>query len=167
MRAGLRRLAAAAGREYRMRRPPAVNRRAALAQELEFWRNWFATREVGAHPVTLGVDLLKRTFGVHPTTLVCPGDTWTPVTLHHALQGGLSLVSARGLALRQDGRFCWCAGIAAIPLDAPAGDHFAAELPVIGRLIPRPRAGDARRSVACRGARRVAPGRRQAADRFP
>jgi SAM-dependent methyltransferase len=43
MSAALRRLAAAAGREFRMRRPPAVHRRAALEQEVEFWRNWFAT----------------------------------------------------------------------------------------------------------------------------
>jgi hypothetical protein len=42
MRAALRR-AAAAGREFRMRRPPAVHRRAALEDEVEFWRNWFAT----------------------------------------------------------------------------------------------------------------------------
>ena len=40
----LRRLASAAGREFRMRRPPGVRRRRALAQEAEFWRNWFATR---------------------------------------------------------------------------------------------------------------------------
>jgi SAM-dependent methyltransferase len=39
----LRRLAAAAGRELRMRRPPAIHRRTALAQEVQFWRNWFAT----------------------------------------------------------------------------------------------------------------------------
>jgi SAM-dependent methyltransferase len=43
MNAGLRRLASAAGRELRMRRPPGVHRRAALAQEVQFWRNWFAT----------------------------------------------------------------------------------------------------------------------------
>jgi SAM-dependent methyltransferase len=43
MRAGLSRLAAAAGREFRMRRPAALNRSAALAQEVEFWRNWLAT----------------------------------------------------------------------------------------------------------------------------
>jgi hypothetical protein len=95
------------------------------------------TREVGEHPVTLGVDLLQRTFGVHPTTLVCPGDAWTPLTLHHALQGGLSLVSARGLAFRDGGRFCWCAGVATMPLDAPAADHFAAELPVVCRFHDR------------------------------
>jgi SAM-dependent methyltransferase len=43
MSTGLRRLAAAAGREFRMRRPPRVNRRAALAREVEFWHNWLAT----------------------------------------------------------------------------------------------------------------------------
>jgi SAM-dependent methyltransferase len=43
MRAELRRLAAAAGREFRIRRPPAFNRRTALGQEVEFWRNWLAT----------------------------------------------------------------------------------------------------------------------------
>jgi SAM-dependent methyltransferase len=31
------------GRELRMRRPPIVRRRAALAQEVQFWRNWFDT----------------------------------------------------------------------------------------------------------------------------
>jgi SAM-dependent methyltransferase len=43
MRAELRRLAAVTGREFRMRRPPIINRRKALAQEVQFWRNIFAT----------------------------------------------------------------------------------------------------------------------------
>jgi hypothetical protein len=96
-----------------------------------------ATRAAGEHPLLLGADLLKRTFGVRPTTLVCPGDGWTPLTLHHAHQAGLRLVTARGLALRDDGRFCWCAGVATMPLDAPAAGLFAAELPVICRFHDR------------------------------
>ena len=93
-----------------------------------------ASRDAAGHPLALGDALLRKTFGVQSTTLVCPGDAWTPATLRHALQIGLSLVSARGFALRHEGRFCWCAGIATIPLDAPSGDHFAAELPVICRF---------------------------------
>jgi hypothetical protein len=93
-----------------------------------------ATREAAEHPVLLGFDLLEKTFGVRPTTLVCPGDAWTPSTLQHALDVGLRLVSARGLAVRDDGRFCWCAGVATIPLEAPAADHFATELPVVCRF---------------------------------
>jgi hypothetical protein len=93
-----------------------------------------ATRGNGQHPLVLGVDLLRKTFGVPPTTLVCPGDAWTPSTLRHALGVGLSLVAARGLALRDDGRFCWCAGVATIALNAPTADHFAGELPVVCRF---------------------------------
>jgi hypothetical protein len=93
-----------------------------------------STRDAGEHSLVLGHALLRKTFGVQPTTLVCPGDAWTPSTLRHALQVGLSLVSARGFALRHEGRFCWCAGVATVPLDAPSGDYFAAELPVICRF---------------------------------
>ena len=93
-----------------------------------------ADRAAGEHPVLLGHRLLRETFGVEPTTLVCPGDAWTPSTLQQALEAGLGLVSAAGLALRHDERFCWCAGVATVPLDAPSQDHFAAELPVVCRF---------------------------------
>jgi hypothetical protein len=93
-----------------------------------------ARRDAGEHPLVLGKALLRETFGVQPTTLVCPGDAWTPATLQQALRVGFRLVSATGFALRHKGRFCWCAGVATIPLDAPHADHFAAELPVICRF---------------------------------
>jgi hypothetical protein len=93
-----------------------------------------ATQEPEEHPIALGHALLRDTFGVQPTTLVCPGDAWTPSTLQQALQLDLGLVSATGLALRHEDRFCWCAGVATIPLDAPGTDHFASELPVICRF---------------------------------
>jgi hypothetical protein len=96
-----------------------------------------ATRDTGEHPLVLGHALLQETFGVQPTTLVCPGDAWTPSTMLHALQVGLRLVSATGFALSHENRFCWCAGTATIPLGAPTGDHFAAELPVICRFHDR------------------------------
>lgn len=96
-----------------------------------------ATRDAGEHPLVLGHALLRETFGVQPTTLVCPGDAWTPSTLRHALQVGLWLVTARGFALRDEGRFCWCAGVATTPIDPPTGDYFPAELPVICRFHDR------------------------------
>ena len=92
------------------------------------------TRDAREHPVVLGHALLRKTFSVEPTTLVCPGDAWTPATLGHALEVGLRLVSATGLALRHKGRFCWCAGVSTIPLEAPGAEHFQAELPVVCRL---------------------------------
>jgi hypothetical protein len=93
-----------------------------------------ATRDDREHPLVLGHALLRDTFGVEPTTIVCPGDAWTPASLGHALDVGLRLVSATGLAVRDDDRFCWCAGAATLPLEAPGAQHFAAELPVVGRL---------------------------------
>lgn len=40
----LGRLLAVLAREFRMRRPPTIHRRASCGQEVEFWRSWFATR---------------------------------------------------------------------------------------------------------------------------
>ena len=43
MTARLERLSAGVSRKLRMRRSPTIGRRVALEQEVEFWRNWFAT----------------------------------------------------------------------------------------------------------------------------
>jgi len=84
------------------------------------------------HPVALGASLLREHFLTPPTTLVCPGQAWTDGVLAHALAAGLRLVSADGLALRDDDRFCWCAGVPAVYLDKPDPGHLESELPAIG-----------------------------------
>ena len=84
-----------------------------------------------AHPLSLGLELLRRHFGEAPTTFVCPGQGWSDSTLVQALELGLPLVSADGLALRDGGSFCWCAGVPAVYVDKPDGRLLESGLPTI------------------------------------
>jgi hypothetical protein len=96
-----------------------------------------AARPDGQHPLALGVASLRHHFGVAPTTLICPGHAWTPATLERALALGFELVATEGVALRDRGRFCWCASVSTRYLDAPAATHFDAELPVVAYFHDR------------------------------
>lgn len=93
-----------------------------------------AQRPANQHPVALGVGLVRRYFGHEPTTLVCPGQSWTAAALEHALEQGLRLVAAHGLALRDHERFCWSTGIRTVYLGEPDSAHLAGELPVVGHF---------------------------------
>ena len=97
----------------------------------------FAARPATQHPLTLGVASLRRHFGVAPTTLVCPGHAWTPAILERALALDFDLVASAGVALRDQDRFCWCAGVVTRYLDGPAAACFDAELPVVGLFHDR------------------------------
>jgi hypothetical protein len=89
-------------------------------------------RPAGEHPLALGVASLQRYFGVHPTTLIPPGDQWTNAILERALDLGLTLVSSYYLALRHGERFCWTTHVCAPYLDEPDAAWFDAGLPVVG-----------------------------------
>jgi hypothetical protein len=94
--------------------------------------DFHALRPLTQHPVQLGIALVAEHFGARPTTLICPGQRWTPAALARALDAGLELVSADGLALRHDGRFCWCAAVRAVYIDKPEPLHLVSGLPTIG-----------------------------------
>ncbi len=91
-----------------------------------------AARPPEQHPLTLGLAVLQRYFDTVPTTLICPGDQWADDALCHALDLRLQLVSSYYLAIRDQGRFCWCQHICAPYLDAPDPVWFDAGLPVVG-----------------------------------
>ena len=89
------------------------------------------------HPLALGIRALAEQFGVHPTTLVCPGDQWTNPVLEYALGLGIELVSSHYLALRDSNRFCWSTYVCAPYLDEPDSRWFDAGLPVVGYFHDR------------------------------
>lgn len=91
----------------------------------------------GPHPLELGVELIAQHFATVPTTLVCPSQAWTAEALDRALASGFELVTADGLAIRDDERFCWCAGIPVVYLDGADPTLLEGELPVIGVLHDR------------------------------
>jgi hypothetical protein len=86
----------------------------------------------GPHPLELGVELIAQHFATMPTTLVCPSQAWTTGALDSALASGFELVTADGLAIRDDERFCWCVGIPVVYLDGADPTLLEGELPVIG-----------------------------------
>jgi hypothetical protein len=94
-------------------------------------REVIASRPPKNHPVALGIDALQRYFGVHPSTLICPGDQWGNDVLERALDSDLGLVSSYYLALRNGNRFFWTQHVCAPYLEDPNGSWFDAELPVI------------------------------------
>ncbi|HLJ93173.1 MAG TPA: hypothetical protein VKU02_08280 [Gemmataceae bacterium] len=96
-----------------------------------------AARPPQDHPLALGMAGLRRSFGVIPTTLICPGDDWTNAVLERALELGLRLVSSYYQALRIDNRFCWCTHCCAPYLDQPDRAWFDAGLPVVGYFHDR------------------------------
>lgn len=89
------------------------------------------------HPLALGIDMLHRYFGAHPTTLICPGDEFTDSALENALDLGIYLVGSYYLAIRHDDRFAWCTHVCAPYLDEPNAAWFDAELPVVGYFHDR------------------------------
>ena len=90
-----------------------------------------------AHPLTRGIDEIRHFFGVSPTTLICPGDEWTPKALVRALDLGISLVSTYYLGLRHDDRFCWTTYVCSPYLDQPGAGWFTAGVPVVGYFHDR------------------------------
>jgi hypothetical protein len=96
-----------------------------------------AARSPEEHPLALGLAAFRHYFGVHPTTLICPGDQWTNTVLERALDLGLQLVSSYYLALRDGDRFCWAQHVCAPYLDTPDPVWFAAGLPVVGYFHDR------------------------------
>jgi hypothetical protein len=91
-----------------------------------------ASRPPDKHPLALGIAAFRQYFGVHPTTLICPGDQWTNDVLGRALDLGLQLVSSYYLAIRDGERFCWTQHVCAPYLDEPNAALFDAGLPVVG-----------------------------------
>jgi hypothetical protein len=83
-------------------------------------------------PVALGAALIRQYFGCPPTALVCPGQASTEAAIGDALEAGLRLVSTGRLALRDGGRFCWCAGVPVVYLDRPDPSTLESELPAVG-----------------------------------
>lgn len=92
---------------------------------------------VHRHPLRLAIEAFARHFGVHPTTLICPGDQWTNEVLERALDLHLELVASYYLALRHDDRFCWTTHVCAPYLDEPDRAWFDAGLPVVGYFHDR------------------------------
>jgi hypothetical protein len=84
------------------------------------------------HPLARGVEALQTTFGVRPTTLICPGDEWTNGVLETALDLGFALISSYHLAVRCEERFCWAQQIQAPYLNEPAPRWFESIFPVVG-----------------------------------
>jgi hypothetical protein len=96
-----------------------------------------AARPPQQHPLALGVAALQHYFQVCPTTLVCPGDQWTPEVPERALDLGLQLVGSYYLAMRQGDRFCWTQHVCAPYLNEPNPAWFDAGLPVVGYFHDR------------------------------
>ena len=96
-----------------------------------------AARRSDRHPLVLGLGVLRKYFGVRPTTLICPGDQWTNRVLEVALDLALRLVSSYYLALRDGDRFCWAQHVCAPYLDEPDAAWFDAGLPVVGYFHDR------------------------------
>lgn len=96
-----------------------------------------AARRSNHHPLVLGLGVLRKYFGVRPTTLICPGDQWTNRVLEVALDLALRLVSSYYLALRDGDRFCWTQHVCAPYLDEPNAAWFDAGLPVVGYFHDR------------------------------
>ncbi len=105
-------------------------------------------RSTGTHPIMLGIEALRRFFGVLPTTLICPGDEWTNTTLEYALDAGLYFVGSYYLAIREDNRFCWCTHICAPYLDEAHAAWFDSGLPVVGYFHDREPALEGTRWIA-------------------
>jgi hypothetical protein len=91
-----------------------------------------ARMPVAQHPLTLGVGMLKKHFGIFPTTLVCPGDEWTDEVLWIALDLGFQLVDSYYLALRDGDRFCWATHVCSPYLNEPDAAWFDSGMPVVG-----------------------------------
>jgi hypothetical protein len=83
-------------------------------------------------PLALGVDAMRRHFGVLPTTVIFPGDEFTNAPVERALRLGLRLVSSYYLALRDRDRFCWTQHVCAPYLDEEDAAWFDAGLPAVG-----------------------------------
>jgi peptidoglycan/xylan/chitin deacetylase (PgdA/CDA1 family) len=84
------------------------------------------------HPLTRGIAALKQQFGVTPTTLVAPGDAFTPEAAERAMKLGLRLMSSYYTAIRADGRLAWSQQVCAPYLDTGSKKWLASGLPVIG-----------------------------------
>ena len=84
------------------------------------------------HPLALGTDAIERFFDARPTTLICPGEEFTPAALATALDLGLRLTGSYYLAIRVGQRFCWCQHVCSPYLDQPDPRWFDAGLPVVG-----------------------------------
>src|SRR5262249_27631542 len=91
-----------------------------------------AARPPEQHPLALGMAALRHYFNVTPTTLICPGDLWTPNVPEHALDLGLQMMSSYYLAIRDGGRFCWTQHVCAPYLDRPEAAWFDGGLPIVG-----------------------------------
>jgi hypothetical protein len=89
------------------------------------------------HPLARGITVLHRYFQSHPTTLIPPGDEWTPEAIERALDLKLQMVSSYYLAIRHHERFCWAQHVCAPYLDEPAASWFDSGLPVIGYFHDR------------------------------
>lgn len=83
-------------------------------------------------PLTMGVEMIRRHFGVLPTTVIFPGDEFTSTPVERALGLGLRLVSSYYLALRDRDRFCWTQHVCAPYLDEEDAAWFDGGLPVVG-----------------------------------
>jgi hypothetical protein len=91
-----------------------------------------AEREVGEHPLELGLAALERIFGARPTTFVPPGDQFHDDDVETALGLGFSFVESYYLALRDRDRFLWAQHVCAPYLDLAAPEWLTAGLPVVG-----------------------------------
>ena len=90
-----------------------------------------AARPPEQHPLALGMAALRQYFNVSPTTLICPGDVWTPNVPERALDLGLQMMSSYYLAIRDGARFCWTQHVCAPYLDRPEAAWFDAGLPIV------------------------------------
>jgi hypothetical protein len=100
-------------------------------------QNTLAARTNDKHPLALGIRAFQEYFGIHPTTLVCPGDMWSADIPQRALDLNFQLLASYYLAIRNDDRFCWTTHVCAPYLDKPEDKWFDAALPVVGYFHDR------------------------------
>src|SRR5262249_39421527 len=68
-------------------------------------------------PLRLAIEVIRRHFGVMPTTVIFPGDDFTSAAVERAHDLGLQLVASHYLALRDRDHFCWSQHVRAPYLD--------------------------------------------------
>jgi hypothetical protein len=84
------------------------------------------------HPLARGIAALKEQFRTTPTTLVGPGDAFTPAAAERAAKLGLRLMSSYYTAFRADGRLAWSQHVCAPYLNTASIKWLASGLPVVG-----------------------------------
>jgi hypothetical protein len=91
----------------------------------------------GLDPVAEGTEALRRSFGVEPTTLSCPGQACSEAAVESALEAGLRLVAAESLSIREGERFCWSDHVASVAIEFVQPSLLEAGIPVVGLLHDR------------------------------